>query len=128
MEYYVPIPFLSAFMESAPSDSTQKRFESAPESLKPGNILTYHREDDDAYFISQFGWKVETLPEGTRIRTKSFPIMNGVAMPEGEGKIIHKDGKTLFLADNGFVMGFESKFFHGDVVEIVALPDSPAGE
>ena len=112
-------------MESAPKEREQPRFESAPESLRPGNILTYHREEDgNGYFVSQFGWKVETLPEGTEIKTKSFTMVVGVSMPESTGTVVHRNGKTLFIATGGFASGFESKFFDRDVVEIVSLPET----
>ncbi|HYE22892.1 MAG TPA: hypothetical protein VEA92_00360 [Candidatus Paceibacterota bacterium] len=110
-------------MESVPTNDPQKRFEESPEALRPGNVLTYHAEDG-GYFISQFGWRVETLPEGMEIKTKSFALVVGVAMPESTGKIVRKDGKILFIANDGFSKGFESKFFNGDVVEIVSLPDT----
>ena len=111
-------------MESAPASNPQPRFESAPDSLKPGNVLTYHKDGESGYFISQFGWKVDTLPDGVTIRTKGFPIVAGVDMPEATGTIVHKGEKTYFMANTGLGAGFEAKFFDGDTVEIVSVPNT----
>jgi len=111
-------------MESIPTNNPQPRFESAPESLKPGNVLTYHKDGDTGYFISQFGWKVDTLPDGVEIRTRGFSLVPGVGMPECTGTIVHKDDRTLFVADVGLGAGFEAKFFDGDIVEIVSVPNT----
>ncbi len=113
-------------MESLPSqEGTQLRFKESPESIKAGSILRYSAEDG-GHFINQFGFRLDTLPEGTTISTKGFVMAMGVAMPESEGEVVLKDGKTFFMRKSEFPGSShreQSKFFDGDVIEIVSLPD-----
>jgi len=109
-------------MESAPKSNEQPRFEGNPEDLRPGNTVRYHAEDG-GYFVTQFGFRLATLPEGMKIRTSPFSITPGVGMPPSEGNVFHKDGKVLFRMTDT-IMGLEAKFFDGDLIEVIALPEA----
>ncbi|MDP2788610.1 MAG: hypothetical protein Q8O46_00955 [bacterium] len=111
-------------MESKPKDSLQIRFKDGPESIKVGNKLKYINEDG-GYFVNQFGFRIDTIPVGTRIKTAGFGIGMGLNMPESQGRIVFKDGQTFFNHEEEFpdkIHYREYKFFNGDIVEVIALP------
>lgn len=88
-------------MESnKPPENLQMRFKEKPESIKVGDKLEYKIDGEDKYFINQFGFKVDTILEGTRIKTAGFSLgfMSGASMLESEGVIFHKNGQTFLTA------------------------------
>lgn len=103
------------------AEELQLRFKEEPTSIKVGDTLKYTTEDG-GYFINQNGFRLDTLPEGTLIRTKSFGMsFSGVAMPASEGKILHKDGKTYF--EGKIFSAFNVlRFWNNDELEIISLP------
>jgi hypothetical protein len=112
-------------MESIPQKDPQVRFEETPESIKVGDILRYHKDGSEAYFINQVGFRVDSIPVGTKVRTQTYSMGLGIGinMPETEGEVIFKDGKTLFNRELGKgIEPIESKFFNGDYIEIISLP------
>jgi uncharacterized protein YneR len=104
-------------MESMPRSNEQPRFEGDPAELRPGNTVRYHA-DEGGYFVTQFGFRLDSLPEGMRIRKKNFSVVVGVGMPDCEGTVVQKDGKTLFKQERG-----EAAFSESDIIEVVALPE-----
>jgi hypothetical protein len=112
-------------MEHLPKNPEQMRFEKGPESIKVGDFLTYIRESENkGYFLDQSGFRIETIPVGTRIKTSGFGIALSINMPESEGLVVFVDGQTLFNLETGFQKKHQqlSKFFDGDIIEIISLP------
>ncbi len=92
------------------------------------NFLTYHTGKNEDYFINQAGFRINTIPAGTKIKVLGFSLgfMSGIDMPDSEGTIFYKDGKTYFDLEKKFpktVYHQESKFFSGDKLEIISLPE-----
>lgn len=111
-------------MEPKPPDNLQMRFKEKPESIKVGDLLKYVGEDG-GYFVNQFGFRIDTIPVGTRIKTAGFGIAIGLSMPESQGLVVFKNGQTFFNHEEKFLDKTkyrEYKFFNGDTVEIIALP------
>ena len=96
-------------MESKPIPDPQMRFEEKGESVKAGDVLRY------------VGFRIHTLPIGTRIKIKGFAIALGVDMPECEGTIAYRDGKIIFNFESKGPVPYvqESNFWNGDVFEII---------
>ena len=107
-------------MESKPIPDPQMRFEEKGESVKAGDVLRYVAEDG-GYFLNQVGFRIHTLPIGTRIKIKGFAIALGVYMPECEGTIAYRDGKIIFNFESKGPVPYvqESNFWNGDVFEII---------
>ncbi len=111
-------------MENQSPENIQPRFKEKPESIKVGDFLKYHSEEG-GYFTNQFGFRIDNIPEGTRIKTVGFYTSTGLGMPECEGLVVFKDGKTLFNAESkmGSTAFVLSKFFDKDNIEIISLPN-----
>jgi hypothetical protein len=110
-----------------PPENLQMRFKEKPESIKVGGILRYVSEENGGYFVNQFGFKIDTIPVGARIKTGAFGfgLQAGVGMPDCEGLIFQKDGKTFFSMESGLNKKsiVPAKFFNGDNIEIISLPE-----
>jgi hypothetical protein len=105
----------------------QLRFEDKSESIKVGDILKYHKENDERYFTNQFGFKIATIPVGVKVKTGSFTTIpfSGLSMPECTGVVFLKNGEVWFNRDLiGAIPNFiASEFLDGDEVEIISLPN-----
>ena len=116
-------------MEFKSPENLQKRFEEKPKSIKAGDFLRYvsENEGDKAYFVNQFGFRIDSIPEGTKVKIPGFALdpFSDTNMPEVSGVVFHKDGKTFFNLESGFdkKSTMQAKFFNGDAVEIISLPE-----
>lgn len=106
-------------------DREQLSFNETLEHLKVGDKLRVFKEGDKVYFLTEFGWRLNTLPAGTKIKlihtAFTVPDTNVTEIPEIVTAIESPNFGNVISYKLGLEQNANLKLFSGDVIEIVAF-------